>query len=214
MLRKNALGIFMVVLAIQAALFYSASHGDATALNAPLLAFPQQLSEFRMIQEGVVEPEVLEVLKADDTLTRFYADPSGAAANLFIAYFKTQRTGQSPHSPKNCLPGSGFQPVESGRIDVPIGSETIRINRYLVARGDNESLVMYWYQSQGRVIADEFAAKFYLIADSIRRHRSDTALVRIVVPVRNGPAGRDAANKTAMAFLRAAYPNVKTFLPQ
>ena len=216
MLKKNALGIFTVVLALQAALFYSASHGDSTPLASPLVTFPANLAEFRMVQEGVVEPEVLEVLKADDTLTRVYADPSGASASLFMAYFKTQRTGQSPHSPKNCLPGAGFQPVEneSGRIDVPIGSETIKINRYLVSRGENESLVLYWYQSHGRVIADEFAAKFYLVADSIRKHRSDTALVRIVVPVRNGAAGRAAADKTAMAFLRGTYPAVKSFLPQ
>ena len=216
MFRKNAFGILVAVLALQAVLFYSASHGDATPLTAPLIAFPRELSEFRLAQEGVVEPEVLEVLKADDTLTRWYTDPSGAGANLFIAYFQTQRYGQSPHSPKNCLPGAGFQPVdnESGSIDVPIGNESIHVNRYVVSRGDTESLVLYWYQSQGRVIADEFAAKFYLIADSIRRHRSDTSLVRIVVPVHNGAEGRAAANKTALAFLRATYPAVKSFLPK
>ncbi len=215
-MKKNALGIFTVILLLQAVLFYSASRGDSTSLAAPLVALSPNLGEFKLAQEGVVEPETLEVLKADDTLTRWYTDPSGAGANLFIAYFKTQRTGQSPHSPKNCLPGSGFQPVESGTVDIPIGNETIHINRYLVSRGETESLVMYWYQSQGRVIADEFAAKFYLIADSIRKHRSDTALVRIVVPVRpsSDGSGRVAAQKTAEAFLQSAYPAVKAFLPR
>lgn len=215
MLRKHAFAILTAILVLQAALFYSASSGDSTPLNLPLMAFPQTLGAFQMTHEGQVEPEVLEVLKADDTMTRTYTSPDGAA-NLFIAYFKTQRTGQSPHSPKNCLPGSGFQPVESGTIDIPAGGETIHINRYLVSRGENESLVMYWYQSQGRVIADEFAAKFWLIADSIRKHRSDTALVRVVVgvPRTDDSSGRAMAQKTALSFVQAAYPQVKTFLPQ
>ena len=215
MLRKYPLAILTVILALQAALFYTASQGDATPLNAPLAAFPRTVGEFNLAQEGVVEPEVLEVLKADDTLTRWYMSPAGGA-NLFIAYFKTQRTGQSPHSPKNCLPGSGFQPVENGTTDIQAGGDMIHINRYLVSRGESEQLVMYWYQSQGRVIADEFAAKFWLIADSIRKHRSDTALVRVVVPVArtDDGRGRAAAEKTAIAFVKATYPQVKAYLPQ
>jgi len=215
MFRKYPLAILTVILAVQAAFFYSASHGDATPLSAPLMAFPTNLGAFSLYQEGVVEPEVLEVLKADDTLSRTYRSSDGLA-NLFMAYFKTQRTGQSPHSPKNCLPGSGFQPVENGTADIQAGGDTIHINRYLVSRGENESLVMYWYQSQGRVIADEFAAKFWLIADSIRKHRSDTALVRVVVPVMRTEdgRGRETAQKTAVAFVQAAYPQIKAYFPQ
>jgi EpsI family protein len=216
MLRRHSLKILTVVLALQAVLFYTASRGDATPLAAPLSAFPRMLGNFNLEQEGTVEPEVLEVLKADDTLTRTYAQPgSRVGANLFMAYFQTQRTGQSPHSPKNCLPGAGFQPVENGRIDIPVGKETININRFLVSRGESESLVLYWYQSQGRVIAGEFAAKFYLVADSIRKHRSDTALVRVVVPVIRTPEsnGRAEAEKTALAFVQATYPVVKSYLP-
>jgi len=145
-------------------------------------------------------------------MTRDYRGPEGDA-NLFIAYFKTQRQGQSPHSPKNCLPGSGYQPSESGRIDVPVAGGSININRYVVSRGEDESVVMYWYQSQGRVIADEFAAKFYLIADSIRHHRSDTSLVRVVVPVTEHMT-REKASQTAIDFVQAAYPAVSAWLPR
>src|SRR5947209_11215956 len=153
LLRSRYLRILTVVLIAQAVLFYSASHGDATPLAAPLSAFPRTLGAFQLFQEGVVEPETLAVLKADDTLTRWYKGPDGEA-NLFIAYFQTQRTGQSPHSPKNCLPGAGWQTTEggSGTVDIQIPGETIHINHYMVAKGDNESLVLYWYQSHGRVI--------------------------------------------------------------
>ena len=209
LLRSKYLRILTLVVVVQAALFYSASHGESTPLPLPLNSFPSQLGQWKLRSETPVEPEVEAVLKADDTMSRVYTNPQGAAASLFIAYFKTQRTGQSPHSPKNCLPGSGFQPVESGRIDVPVPGGSININKYVVSSGEDESVVLYWYQSQGRVIADEFAAKFYLIADSIRHHRSDTSLVRVVVPVANGLT-RDEANKTALKFVQAAYPVVNS----
>ena len=92
----------------------------------------------------------------------------------------------------------------------------ININKFVVANGEDESVVLYWYQTQGRVIADEFAAKFYLIVDSIRRHRSDTALVRVVVPEAQGirHLTRDEANRNAVDFVQAEYPMVSSWLPQ
>jgi EpsI family protein len=197
----------------QAVLFYSASHGENTPLPAPLAVFPGSVGDWRTVQEGVIDQDTRDVLKADDLMSRLYAGPEGAA-ELFIAYFKTQRQGQSPHSPKNCLPGSGWQtvPAETGRVDVPVAGGSIHINRYVVSKGDAQSVVYYWYQSQGRVIADEFVAKFYLVSDSIRRHRSDTALVRVVVPIRQN--GTQLAEKTGVDFVQAVFPVVKGFLPQ
>jgi EpsI family protein len=212
LLSGKYLRIATLVLIAQAVLFYTASHGDSTPLNAPLAAFPTVFGNWRLTQEGVVDKETQDVLRADDTLTREYAEPDGRSVNLFIAYFQTQRYGQSPHSPKNCLPGSGWQKEEEGTIGVPVAGDTIRINRYLVSKGENESIVLYWYQSQGRVIANEFSAKFHLVADSIRTHRSDTALVRVVIPTnasshqRSDAVGRD--------FVTAAYPVIKGWLPQ
>jgi EpsI family protein len=211
LLRSKYLRVLTLVIAVQAVLFYFASKGESTPLPLPLIAFPAGFGDWKLYQEGVVDDETEAVLKADDTLTRVYASPEGAAS-LFIAYFRSQRTGQSPHSPKNCLPGSGYQPVESGRIDVPVAGGTININKYVVSQGDEESVVLYWYQSQGRVIADEFAAKFYLIADSIRRHRSDTSLVRVVVPVHG--ITRERANKMAVDFVQASYPVISSWLPR
>lgn len=211
LLRSNYVRLLTLVLIVQAVLFYSASHGEATPLASPLSAFPRTVGDYRLAQEGFVDQETLDVLRADDTLSRTYAGPIGGA-NLFIAYFKTQRQGQSPHSPKNCLPGAGYQQEVNGKIDVHLPGETININHFVVSKGGNKSIVLYWYQSQGRVIADEFAAKFYLIADSIRKHRSDTALVRVVVGV---PPGADQqAEAVALDFVKAAYPAVKAYLPQ
>ncbi len=205
--------VLTIVLLIQGVLFYTASHGEKIPLAKPLDQFPSQIGSWTLAQVGVVEPETLAVLRADDTLTRWYVNSGRGGANLFVAFFKTQRTGQSPHSPKNCLPGSGWSPSSTGFMDVRIPSrgETIRINRYIVSKGAAKSVVLYWYQSQSRVIADEFAAKFYLVTDAIRHHRSDTALVRIVVPVM-GDAEQQAVDQ-GTAFVQAVYPALRAYLP-
>jgi EpsI family protein len=198
----------------QATLFYAASRGEKVPTAPPLDLFPAQLGDWREVQNYPVEQEIRDQLKADDLLNRLYAAPgSNAPAALFVAYFKTQRTGQSPHSPKNCLPGSGWEPEATGFLDVAVPGQPqpIRINRYVVSHGDDQSVVLYWYQSRRRVIASEFSAKLWLVMDSIRYHRSDTALVRVTVPVSNN--SQDAATRTGVAFVETLFPALKAYLP-
>src|SRR3569833_2132799 len=135
-LRSKYFRVLTIVAIVQAALFYSASRGEGTPLARPLSEMPAALGNWMMTSQGVVEPEVEAVLRADDTVIRGYRSPTGADDSLFIAYFKTQRAGAAPHSPKNCLPGAGLQPVDSGNIDVPLAVKTINIYRYVVSNGD------------------------------------------------------------------------------
>jgi EpsI family protein len=213
LLRSKFVHGLTLVVVIQAVFFYTASHGENTPLPASLTTFPAVLGPWQKVQEGVIDQDTRDVLRADDIMSRVYADGK-SRPELFIAYFKTQRQGQSPHSPKNCLPGSGWQTVaaETGRVDVPVEGGPIHINQYVVSKGEAQSVVFYWYQSQGRVIADEFAAKFYLVSDSIRHHRSDTALVRVVVPIFQNRTKE--AEQTGYEFIESAYPVVRAFLPQ
>jgi EpsI family protein len=199
-------------LLVQAVLFYTASHGDAVPLEQPLEQFPKILGVWKTVLVGVTDQETLDVLKADDTMSRDYASPDGIV-NLWVAYFKTQRTGSSPHSPKNCLPGAGWSQVSASDINVQIPStgETIRINRYEVSKGDAKSLTLYWYQSQRRVVAHEFDAKFWLVADSVRLHRSDTSVVKIVVPIVKDQEQR--AQDAGVKFVQEVYPVLRQFLP-
>jgi EpsI family protein len=213
LLNNKYLRILTLVLAGQAFLFYTANGSERTPLASPLTAFPVIMGDWHMVRQSPVDSETLEILKADDTMYRDYQnDNLRAQAGLFIAYFQTQRQGQSPHSPKNCLPGSGWQPEENNTSDIQVGAETIRVNHFVVSKGDQAQIVYYWYQSQGRAIAGEFAAKFYLIADSIRKHRSDTALVRITVPRPAG--GNEASTAAGLDFVKTVYPAVKAFLPK
>src|SRR5665811_1534697 len=110
-----------------------------------------------------IEQETLDVLKADDTLNRIYLSPArNANAYLFIAFFKTQRTGQAPHSPKNCLPGNGYEPIESGpfTIAIPGRAQPVQINLFLSTLGDEKSSTFHRSQGHYRCIAGEFPAKF------------------------------------------------------
>ena len=135
-------------------------------------------------------------------------------ASLFVAYFRSQRTGVAPHSPKNCLPGSGWVPSESRIIPiaVPGRAEPIPVNLYLVSKGDARSVTLYWYQqSSGRAVASEYAAKIYTVLDAIRFNRTDTALVRVVVPVTGGDP--DVARRVGERFVAEIFPTLAPFLP-
>ena len=204
-----------LVLLIQAVAFYAIARRPENTPPVPSLNyFPNEFGGWQTIQDTPVEKEVLEVLRSDDTLNRVYANPSRPdPASLFIAFFKTQRYGQSPHSPKNCLPGSGWEKVSDQVIPVSVQgwNAPIYINRYVVEHGDEKSVTLYWYHSHNRVIASELSAKFWLVADSIRYHRSDTALIRVIVPVRNGDVA--SASNTGVQFVQAVFPLILKQLP-
>ena len=207
--------VLTLVLLLQAGLFYAvALRAERVPVIAPLSTFPSVSDGWRTVQDVPIEPEVQDVLKADDTLNRIYVDPTGTQqAFLFIAFFKTQRSGQAPHSPKNCLPGNGWAPVQAGVISIPIAGRARPIisNKYVVELGDEKDVVLYWYQSHQRIIASEYDAKFWLIADAVRYHHSDTALVKVVVPVRDGSV--DHALAESVRFVQALFPDIRKALP-
>lgn len=220
-LNSRAARIVTVLLLVQAALLYSAIRPEFVPDSRPLETMPATLGSWQLAQTGVIEQEVLDILKADDILNRTYclaATPGcvttgqGVAANLFVAAFRSQRTGKAPHSPKNCLPGSGFVPLSSGELAIDVGlAAPILVNRYVVASGSQKDLVLYWYQSRDRVVANEYRAKFWVMVDAIRLNRTDTALVRVIVPVVN----RDEAKAEAAAtdFVKSFYSTLLTYLP-
>jgi EpsI family protein len=207
--------VVTVILLVQAGAFYAvASRPERTPTVPALASFPSLIGSWLMTRDVPIEKEVQDILNADDTLNRVYNSISSPTeVYLFIAYFKTQRYGQSPHSPKNCLPGSGWEPIEDSKMPlaVPGESSPITINKYVVAHGDDKSVTLYWYQSHGRVIASEFSAKFWLVADAIRYHRSDTALVKVIVPIRGNDI--DAATQLGTGFIQSLFPPLLKQLP-
>lgn len=214
LLRSKSARILTLVLLVQAGVFYGLSRGENLPYHRPLAQFSMASTDWVMQQDVQLDQETLDVLKADDILSRVYQNKvTGDIASLFVAYFETQRTGKTPHSPKNCLPGTGWVPTQSGMIDIQVPGEAnpIRVNQYVVSRGSNQSLVLYWYQARDHVIASEYAAKIFTVADAIRYNRTDTSLVRVVVAVQDGNV--KAATNTAVSFVKAFFEPLKQYLP-
>jgi EpsI family protein len=200
-----------LLIVLQGALIYSAVRPEAIPVGRSLSMLPGTLGSWKLLQEGVIDQETRDILKADDLLNRFYSS-GNQGANLFVAAFRSQRNGKAPHSPKNCLPGSGWTPLNSGTVAIDVGrAMPIVVNRYVVAHGDDRSLVLYWYQSRDRSIASEYTAKFWVVVDAMRLNRTDTALVRVVVPIVN--RDEDAAAKSATDFVKAFYGTLREYLP-
>jgi EpsI family protein len=178
--------ILSALLAFQGAAFYGISgRAELIPVSKPLGEFPAVIGPWRMVREGVIELEEKDVLRADDYLMRQYRASPDKTAGLFVAYFRSQRAGQTPHSPKNCLPGSGWTWTVSDTISVGIAGRArpIEINRYIVSKGDDHAVVLYWYQSRDRVVASEVRATIFTAWDALRYNRTDTELVRVVTPV-------------------------------
>jgi EpsI family protein len=212
---NSTLLILSGVLAVQTIAYFTFTKSERVAASQPLVGLPQTLGFWHKTQEGVVDAETQAVLRADDTLNRSYGNDSlGVGANLFVAAFRSQRTGAVPHSPKNCLPGAGWTPVVNDHITValPGRTEPIEVNRYIIQRGDTKSLVLYWYQSRDRAVASEYKAKLYTMLDAIKDNRTDTALVRVVIGL-NSNESNDKAQAAAEDFIRAFYAPLRQFLP-
>ncbi len=161
--------------------------------------------------DAPMEARIIEAIGVDAYLNRVYVNPAGRQVEIYVGFYSSQRTDKWVHSPKDCIPGTGWEPVRAGTvgIDVP-GQGVVVINRYLIEKGLDRRLVFYWYQGRGRVMASEYAAKFWLVADAIRRNRTDESLVRLITPTTDGEL---AAGRRLRGFLRTMFPSLNNALP-
>lgn len=220
-LKSNASRILTLLLALQAVALLSYSRPESVPPSKPLDEFPKQIGDWSLQSTGVRDKAIDDVLQADDLLNRNYVNGNRAIANLFVAAFRSQRSGKTPHSPKNCLPGSGWVEQQSGIVQVPLSDgKVLEANRYVVGKGGARSLVYYWYQSRDRSVANEYKAKGYVVLDAIRLNRTDTALVRVVIGLAESTSRAEnermqqEADVFAKDFISKTYPNLREFLPQ
>ncbi len=205
-----------VLLLLAATSFFLEVRGGRENLppHQDLARFPMQIGD-RLARDLPLTRDELTVLGPAEFLMRDYLNRTGEPpVNLFIAYFPSQRSGDTIHSPKNCLPGSGWTPLESGQIAVQRSDGTgSSINRYVVGKGVYRYLVFYWYEAHGRVTASEYWAKIYLVVDAVRLNRTDGALVRIVTPIVNSE-DEAAAQVRALGFIRQVRPDLDAYIPR
>jgi EpsI family protein len=203
-----------LLIALAAIFLQTRARSEVFPPRLPLAQFPKQLGVWTGV-DVPIDKEVLDVLGPGDFLLRLYKNQDKAPyIDLFIAYFRSQRAGDTIHSPKNCLPGAGWTQLESRRIMISLpGHKPFPATRYLIAKGDSRQVVLYWYWAHNRGVASEYWAKFYLVADSIKMNRSDGSLVRITTPLYPNETA-DAAQERLLPFVGDVGPLLQDYIPR
>jgi EpsI family protein len=198
------------------------SIAEPTLVRQPLSELPMQIGNWSGRAESPLEPKILSVLGVEDYARRTYFSRNEPGwVSLYIGYYASQRQGDTVHSPLNCLPGAGWTPITQDRTTLTVkdatgasASRQITVNRFVIQKGLERQLVLYWYQSQGRVIASEYWGRIFTVTDAIRRNRTDAALVRVIVPVLDdAPDATGAAEARAVGFVENMFPYLGRYLP-
>jgi EpsI family protein len=201
------LGSVTVLLGLQIAGTYALALNEQPPASPALESVPGEIGAWKLVGEQAMEPEVAAYLKPDDYIDRNYlATGHAAQVNLFVAYFKSLKSGYGPHSPGICLPGAGWKPkqIDVVRAEVPGGLGSIPVNQYILEKDNENLLVLYWYQNERRTWAEEFRAKIFMLPDLLRYHRSDVALVRIITPM--DARATEATKADLFQFVRTVFP--------
>jgi EpsI family protein len=207
-----------------------ASKMEPVPIAQPLAEFPLQMEGWRGFAQAPFAADILTNLGVDDYLNRTYysADGSGIV-DFYVGYYQYQRQGKAIHSPLNCLPGAGWNPVKKDYLSISLPgtysrdngqmqrntSDSVSVNRVVIAKGLDQQVVIYWYQSHGRVIASEYAGRIYSVLDAIRTRRTDAALVRIMSQAGGRKSeAEEKAEKLAVNFAKAIFQELNRFLPR
>jgi EpsI family protein len=190
----------------------STSEGEQTSKS--LKAFPSVIGDWRMKSDQLIDDKIINVLLVDDYMMRSYENKQGDVVNLYVGYFKSQREGKGIHSPRLCLPGAGWERVSHSvqmmAFKYHYPSEA-QVNVDVMGKGNDRELYVWWYQGRGRIYADEYWNKVYLVWDAIAKRRTDGALVRV-----NSKIGSEAnrALSAQEAFISSVMPELSRFIPQ
>lgn len=183
---------------------------EPVPLAKPLNAFPQIVGSFTRLDSQTFGDEVVKNAGMDDYLMWQYRDAQGYTLGLYIGFYRDQVEGGIIHSPKHCMPGSGWEPSQMKEISVPAADgKAYTITRMVMQKGGDKQIAHYWFQGRGRVVANEYMDRGLMVWDSIARRRSDGALVRIT------GSGNDEEldSRKQMEFIGALLPVIAEFLP-
>jgi len=189
------------------------SHGRSVPPRNDFDAFPEQVDDWSGQNLPDLDVAVRKELAADNYLLRNYHNTTGSNMGLFIAYYGSQRSGDALHSPKNCLPGAGWEPISSGTVritDPSAPGKSFEVNHYVIERGGEQQDVLYWYQAHGRRFASEYLGKIYLVWDGITKGRTDGALIRITA---SRSSGSSQSLPAMVAFAKDLSPILPQYLP-
>ena len=208
------LAAVVVILLLGAALNHYFSQPDASLPRKNLAEFPESLGDWTLVNDQKMDKQSLEILKVDDYFMRNYRNSKGEVIGLYVGYFKSQREGKGIHSPRQCLPGAGWVPVDTAAFQMIVPSynpETVSVNKFVMGKGLDRQLYLFWYHGRGRIYASEYLNKIYLIWDGLTRKRTDGALIR----VNNLIIGNtEEALQTQSDFIQLFLPLLKEYIPE
>lgn len=187
-------------------------HADvAVPMNRPFSEFPRTLGNWKLVAETSFSENVLNVLKPTDYLSREYVSTvDGSRVHLYIGYHNGSKEAGGIHSPKHCLPGSGWYEVVSGKFPVELQGHTAQVVRAVYQKAEQKTLFLYWFQMKGKILNNEYALKLGEITNSLRYGRRDEAFIRISVPF---ATSQEQTEELARRFTREFKPVIDSFLP-
>jgi EpsI family protein len=210
MISRKKFVIVCVMLA--ATVLYVNLHADVMVpMNRPFGEFPIVVGNWRMISQADFDDQILAVLKPTDYLSRVYTTGDGRNAQLYIGYHGGGKEGGEIHSPRHCLPGSGWYEASSRRTELDVNGKKIRLVRAVYQKGTVKQLFFYWFQVQDRTLADEYSLKLAQIANSMTERRRDAAFIRIAIPV---TSDEEQSTTLGMNFISEFYPVIAKYLPR
>jgi EpsI family protein len=189
------------------------SRSEAVPPRKPLSSFPKNIDNWTG-QEGFFDKQVYDVLGVDDSALISYQGPEGKSVQLYVGYYQSQREGDLIHSPKNCMPGSGWDITQTSLEELSLqgtNPQKIKVVKLILKMGASQQVVLYWFQSRGRFISSEYWQKIYMVWDAITKNRTDEAFVRLIAPV--DPYGEDDTTHYLKAFAEKLIPILNEYLP-
>ena len=204
-----------VVIAATAILLQARSRNEVLPPRSSLSSLPMQIGPW-IGQDIPIDQLTLDILGAGEFLSRDFnnSNERQPPIELFIAYFPSQKAGDTIHSPSHCLPGSGWVPTKREVVQLMRSDgSSFPANRYVVSKAGDRELVLYWYQAHDRIVASEYLSKYYLVTDSIRMNRSDGALVRLTTPMYTKELP-EAAQARVMGFGAEFVPLLNNYIPR
>lgn len=183
--------------------------GQAPA-REPLAMLPMTLDGWEGHEAPPLPDDVIAQLGVDDYVNRRYVASGALPVSVYVGYYASQTQGDTVHSPRNCLPGAGWQPVSADRAQIVAGGAQVPVNRFVIQKGTDRQAVFYWYQGRGRFVASDFANKGWLMLDAARLGRTDGGLVRLITPMDGAP---QSAFSRLAAFAATLIPHLTAGVP-
>ena len=189
------------------------NHSEIIKPNKPFETFPMGIGEWTG-NTSKFDQKVYDILGVEDSILASYQDNNGDSVQLYVGFYQSQKEGDLIHSPKNCMPGSGWNILKTSIETVDVGQngteKNIDVIKLILVKGSQKQVVLYWFQSRGRIISSEYMQKIWLVIDSITKHRTDGSFVRLISPV---VKSEDHALEVLKAFTREIYPYLNEYIP-